>query len=206
MSMYRNRVCIVCGDIKFTAAKSGTCLKCHSEIRYAESRNRIKNSLELLGHTDVKFVGINKQGKVAVSFLHPVCGTEQIWQASNITKRLVADPNTAPCSKCGGKRRTAEATKAYKEKYGLDESRIDEWEVYRSITRRLTEVTYKKFIDEINPKRLKRALGASGFHLDHKTPIIFGFLNNIPAEHIAAKENLQMLTGPDNMSKGRRAS
>jgi hypothetical protein len=80
--------------------------------RYDNVRAQTKLLLETLGHTNVVYGGFDKNGKVQVTFTHSVCGEEQVWQASNITKRLKIDPNTAPCSKCGGKRRAMIATLA----------------------------------------------------------------------------------------------
>jgi hypothetical protein len=90
---------------------------------------------------------------------------------------------------------------AYIEKYGRDFD-VTLWEEYRTKVRRLTEQTYKQHKFEINPLNLKR--GMKTFHLDHRMPIIEGFLQGIPAEQIAAKENLQILPAFDNISKGRR--
>lgn len=95
----------------------------------------------------------------------------------------------------------SKAMDAFIEKYGRDFD-VTLWEEYSTKVRRLTEKTYQKHKHEINPLNLKR--GVHTYHLDHKMPIIEGFLQGIPAEQIAAKENLQILRAFDNISKGRK--
>jgi hypothetical protein len=203
MPKYRNRVCDVCGDVKYTAGKSETCLKCSSELRYAKSRDVLKTRLEELGHTSVTIDGYTGWGSLKCTFTHLACDTTQTWSIGNLKKVLGINPDSAPCSKCGANTRMALARVGYKEKYGIDESRIAEWDTYRKLTRRLTEVTYRKHKDEINPENLSRSMKT--FHLDHKVPIIYGFLNNLKPEDIAAKENLQILSASDNLSKARKS-
>jgi hypothetical protein len=94
----------------------------------------------------------------------------------------------------------AKAMTAYLEEYGRDFD-VALWEEYSTKARRLTEKTYQMHKDEINPLNLKR--GYRTYHLDHKMPIIEGFLQGIPVEVIAAKENLQILKAEVNLSKGR---
>ena len=67
----------------------------------------------------------------------------------------------------------------------------------------LTEASYVKHIDIINPLRLPRTLAGinGGYQLDHKTPIIHGFRNSIPAHIIADVSNLQMLPWKENVIK-----
>lgn len=90
---------------------------------------------------------------------------------------------------------------AYVAKYGRDFD-IQKWIDYRSLVRKLTEQTYRAYKTEINPLNLKR--GRATWHLDHRVPIIEGFLQGRPPEELASKENLQMLPAFDNISKGRR--
>ena len=74
-----------------------------------------------------------------------------------------------------------------------------QWENYKSYVIKLTEFTYKKFKHIINPNNLERKRGK--FHLDHKIPKIYGFLNKIKPEIISHYKNLQMLTESENCSK-----
>ncbi len=80
--------------------------------QFDKARNETKTLMEAVGLSNVSFPGIDKSGKAQVLFTHTECGTEQTWQLGNVKKRLKADPNTAPCSKCGGKRRAMIATLA----------------------------------------------------------------------------------------------
>ena len=63
----------------------------------------------------------------------------------------------------------------------------------------MSEFSYKRFKQIINPNDLERKRGK--FHLDHKIPKIYGFLNMISPEIIAHYKNLQMLTESENCSK-----
>lgn len=193
--------CVDCGAERFTFSRAPRCFTCNAAWKYKDSRDAIKKSLEDIGHTDVQFTGILNSGKISVTFTHAVCGTRQTWQASNVTKVMKADPNTAPCSKCGGKRRAAKATAGFVAKYGIDPARIGEWEIYRHTVRRLTERTYRLHRAEINPLNLIR--GRSTYHLDHRMPIIEGFVRGLDPAALAVKENLQILPALDNLSKGR---
>mgnify|MGYP003489484051 FL=1 len=95
----------------------------------------------------------------------------------------------------------SKAMAAFIEKYGRDFD-VKLWEEYSTAARRMTERTYKAHKHEINPLNLKR--GYRTYHLDHRIPLIEGFLQGIPVEVIAAKENLQILPAFTNMSKGRK--
>ena len=79
---------------------------------------------------------------------------------------------------------------------------ILEFEMYRSKVNYLTEKTYIKFKDEINPNNYSR--GHLTYHLDHIYPVILGFINKVSAEDISHKNNLQMLSHLDNRIKGGR--
>jgi hypothetical protein len=85
----------------------------------------------------------------------------------------------------------------------MDPSRVKEWEGYSRLVRRLSDATYRKFKAEINPHNYPR--GVKTYHLDHKVPIIEGFIQGLDPTILAHKSNLQMLSGPENISKGRKS-
>jgi hypothetical protein len=118
-----------------------------------------------------------------------------------------------------------------KEKYGVDNSanintkiRIDnvmktkiergwvipneflsDYQIYRKKVKKLTESTYKKYKNIINPNNLERVTnGKNGFQLDHKYSIVEGFLNNVESEIISHQCNLQMLEWYDNRVKSKK--
>ena len=202
MPKFRDRTCTTCGDVEYnTATHSDVCKKC-----YVEENKRIKRLeehafIENLGYRHVSHVGYNKFGKPEWQFTH-TCGKEQIWTFSNLLKRLNGDPNILPCSSCGGKRRMSIAMAAFMDKYGITEAEMILFERYSKKVRHLSDKNYKKYLSEINPDNLPRS--RYEYHLDHITPIVVGFKQNLPPEFIARKENLQMLTAKDNLSKGRK--
>jgi hypothetical protein len=63
----------------------------------------------------------------------------------------------------------------------------------------LSEINYKKFKKEINPKNY--SIGGK-YHIDHIVPVSIGAFYNIPVELIAAPENLRVLDATINMKKG----
>lgn len=199
----RERQYTCCGKISFTASQAKQCEACAAKEKYSTSRNNVIAKLATLGTDNIEYVGIKQFNKTTIRFRHICCDTTQDWTISNLRKAFHKDPNTAPCSKCGASRRTKNATLAYIAKYGIDESRIDEWTTYRQVVRRLSEKTYRTYKAEINPDNLERGMTTN--HLDHKMPIVQGFLNGLPPEQMAQKENLQMLTSTENLKKGRRA-
>lgn len=195
----KNRICQGCGKIERTASRALKCRLCFEADKTALLVPEERKILEKL-YDDVDGPTLDKHHHRVWSFVHAECGTRQAWVFINIRKQLKLRPDSTPCSHCGGKERQQKAMAGYIEKYGRDFD-VALWEEYRTKVRRLTEQTYKKHKFEINPLNLKR--GVHTYHLDHKMPIIEGFLQGIPAEQIAAKENLQILPAFDNISKGR---
>ena len=196
----RERTCQGCGETIVTCSKALRCNACRAADRSIELISKERARLER-DYEEVYGPVLNVHNQRTWTFVHAECGARQTWSFSNLLKRWKEDPANVPCSKCGGLRRIKPAMNAYIEKYGRDFD-VTLWEEYRTKVRRLTEKTYKQHKFEINPLNLKR--GMKTFHLDHKMPIIEGFLQGIPAEQIAAKENLQILPAFDNISKGRR--
>lgn len=79
---------------------------------------------------------------------------------------------------------------------------LSEWKLYCRAVRNLSEKTYRKHKQSINPLSLTR--GIDQYELDHIVPVFFGFQNNIPIELMASVENLQMLPMSTNRSKGKK--
>lgn len=84
---------------------------------------------------------------------------------------------------------------------------LNDYRKYCKDVRNLTEKTYKKYKDIINPNNLKRVTnGNIGFQLDHKYSIIEGFLNDVEPEIISNQHNLQMLEWNKNRNKSKKCS
>lgn len=91
---------------------------------------------------------------------------------------------------------------------GIEKRKNDELEPYKKYrykVGRLTEETYEKNKDEINPHGHVRTLAGveDGYHLDHIISCKYGFDNDISPEELAKKSNLQMLPWRDNIVKGK---
>lgn len=82
---------------------------------------------------------------------------------------------------------------------------LSDYQIYRKKVKKLTEVTYKKHKNIINPNNLERVTnGKNGFQLDHKYSIVEGFLNNVESDIISHHCNLQMLGWYDNRVKSKK--
>ena len=203
MSAPKDRKCETCGKIEFTASGAKNCAEC-----YIAGKSRLKRLLEQqfiedMGYTNVSLNGYSAQGKPKWQFTHD-CGETQSWTFNNLLARSKADPDSIPCSKCGGKRRMAFAMAAFVAKYGITEAQMVEYERYCKKVRTLSDKVYKENITEINPLGLKRGQRSEDYHLDHIMAIIEGFVQGLTPEFMARKENLQMLLAKDNLSKGRK--
>jgi len=84
----------------------------------------------------------------------------------------------------------------------IPEGEMSDWELYKTEVRRLTEKTYNEYKNEINPNNYDRVLcGVIGHQLDHIISVYKGFNDNISADIIAGRDNLQMLLWEDNRYK-----
>ena len=79
-----------------------------------------------------------------------------------------------------------------------DRSTLDDWDYYRVLVRKLTERTYKKHKEEIDPDNMREHLV---YDLDHIISVRKGFDNNIPIHIISGKNNLQILDSIENRKK-----
>lgn len=105
------------------------------------------------------------------------------------------------CRKCGTNKRRDKFVKLGK--WTLIED-LDNFQKYRRIVVNLSNVNYRRYINEINPKNLLR--GRNKYHLDHKFSTLEGFKNNIPPYIISNCNNLEMLSERDNISKNNKCS
>lgn len=200
MGKFRDRTCTTCGAVEYnTATKSEVCIKCYAESKAKAQTLKDRGVLESLGYIDISVLRINKHGKREWQFTHE-CGTTQTWVFGNILKRLKEDPMSVPCSRCGGIRRTKNATKVSSENNKIKNP--VGWIEFKDVVRRITENNYKLYKEEINPLNLPRGMWSN--HLDHIQSIAEGWELGHTPEFVARKENLQMLPAKDNLSKGRK--
>lgn len=88
----------------------------------------------------------------------------------------------------------------------LGEMDYDAYQVYSNKITKLSNEVYYKYIDEIDPDRLRGRVNGSGYDLDHKYSRFVGFLKNIPVEIMSYKDNLQILSMEDNTRKNIKCS
>jgi hypothetical protein len=75
----------------------------------------------------------------------------------------------------------------------------DDWFIYRKTVYKMSERSYKKYKNIVNPNNLPR--GRNQYHLDHKFSVLDGFRNCISPYVMANPMNLQMLSESENISK-----
>jgi len=80
---------------------------------------------------------------------------------------------------------------------------MSDWYDYSNMVRKLTDATYRKHKQQINPNNLPRRRGY--YHVDHIFSIYDGFIHEVPIEVMAAPVNLQMLTETSNSSKNNKS-
>jgi len=92
-------------------------------------------------------------------------------------------------------------TEAYSKSRGIKDNPA--FRRYKNLVCRLSEETYVRHIELINPERHPRTLAGveGGYQLDHKISIKRGFLDGMEPQHLAVPENLQMLPWRDNLKK-----
>lgn len=97
-----------------------------------------------------------------------------------------------------GKSRSKENSPRYK---GEEYNR--EYQDYRNKVSWLTEQTYLKCVNIINPDNKPRTLAGveEGVHLDHIYPVSKGFDSNIPPELLASVDNLRIIDWKENITK-----
>jgi 5-methylcytosine-specific restriction endonuclease McrA len=134
------------------------------------------------------------------------CGHEWEIPFNNFTKlvkNVQAKGLPPACGTCGPRHRMKKALVGFIAKYGIDYDLTQALD-YEKKVRRSSEATYKKFKHDINPLNLKRGLAGEpgAHHVDHIVSIRDCFRLGWTVEQASAKENLQMLTWEDNLSKG----
>jgi hypothetical protein len=86
----------------------------------------------------------------------------------------------------------------YKNRY----KNIDEFKNYKWVVWVLTEQTYKKYKDIIDPEHKR----SPEFHLDHKFSVVRGFQTQTSPEIISSIYNLEILTSTENSAKSGKCS
>ena len=194
------RTCCRCGKQEETFSRTPHCRLCAEAIALENAIADHETEITGWGYTILSGPVKDKNGHLRYELITP-CGHQWSVKYGNISK-LVSNAKDKglpmPCGTCGPKHRLTNALSAYIEKYGRDYD-IKKWDDYRLLVRKLSDITYRQFKEEINPQNHRR--GKKTWHLDHIFPIIECFKQGWPAEKAASRENLQMLLWSDNLMK-----
>lgn len=167
-----------------------------SEIRTKHIQDLKDRGIEILtpGYDGRRHVvDENTYTKILVKNIH--CGHEFECSPSNLLSRHVE------CGVCGPQKRVLPLTNWSKQNSRTWRGTATEWQRYKAEVTSLTEQTYTRHHNVINPDNLPRGkAGVNGaYHLDHIVPKRFCFDNNIPANICAHQSNLQMIGWKENV-------
>lgn len=168
-------------------SKNTGCPKCAGGVKFT-SRDFFSRAKALqpkwLSFRDSVFVDL----KTPVSF---ACKFHGIVSSTPYTLINKGRPRIA-CRKCQANQKLKEAIAAGRR---LSPERTCELEGYRLEVRRVSNVSYKKYLAHLGRRTRK-------VHLDHKYSIYQGFLDGVKPEIIGHVTNLHLVKGRLNQSKG----
>ena len=200
MASRKERACKRCGEISSTFSKAEYCIPCAKAVKLEEiNKGHIQNLISH-GYSVIGEPSKDKDGHICFNVITP-CGHNYTSKIVNLNKLIqnAKDKNLPmPCGTCGPRHRLTNALSAYIEKYGRDYD-LKKWDDYRLLVRKLSDITYRQFKEDINPLNHRR--GKKTWHLDHKHPIIACFKEGWSPEKAASRDNLQMLLWSDNLKK-----
>lgn len=138
----------------------------------------------------------------------PVCTTpvyhKQVHLKEGISKccsRDCARVNPATIAKLKSIDRSYTQTEEFKDKHRKDSTPA--YKKYKNIVGKLTDKTYAKYIDVINPDRLPRTIAGveGGYQLDHIKSVRECFDEGVDPEVCADVNNLRMLPWKENLMR-----
>jgi hypothetical protein len=184
--------------------KVGGCPECNKTTRERSFEDTRQRNIEQLKQRGIEILTPGYDGRrhlidnntyAKILVRNTVCGHEFECSPSNLLTQHVE------CAVCGPQKRIAPLTAWSKENSRKWRETASEWELYKSAVTSLTEQTYTKHKESINPKKLPRGrAGEEGaYHLDHIVPKRFCFENGIPPEVCADRTNLQMIGWRENV-------
>lgn len=200
MAARKERVCESCGTVSYVFGTAKRCIPCQkAEGTRIAIEGEIRDITEN-GYQIISGPNIGKFGKREYTLKTP-CGHEWTIRSDNFKKLLTNAKSKnirMPCGVCGPTHRMKTAFEKFMEKNARDYD-LKKWDDYRLLVRKLSDITYRQFKEEINPMNHRR--GKKTWHLDHIFPIIECFKQGWEPEKAASKENLQMLHWQDNLMK-----
>lgn len=81
---------------------------------------------------------------------------------------------------------------------------LSDFQTYKFLVLYFTQKTWRKYKNQINPYKYKRA--RTGYHLDHKFSITEGFRSNILPRIMGSKNNLELIPYDENIRKNKTCS
>lgn len=190
--------CQTCKNGRWTSKGSIECQSCRTQRVHAENYAKYVDKLTVLGYTLHTLPGVITNNKTKVDVTNHTCGHRYTVRLQNLASQA------SKCVVCGPTKRAAVALVGYMKKHGRDTYGGKEFDDYQWHVRKLSNRTYDKHIDIINPLRHLRAKAGShpdAWNLDHVIPIIECFKRGWTIEQAAALTNLQMLPARENLRK-----
>ena len=166
--------CNNCGVERHPVSKPGNCQACRTLLDRERFKIQWREDIEKHGYDFIEYLGYNgSHTKVKVT--NHECGHTFIAAANNIISRRTI------CGECGPTKRMKSAFDAWYEKNKRTYD-LQKWKDYTLLTRHLSNQTYTKHKNMLNPMGLPRRKAnahTNAVNLDHIIPIIYGFKNQV---------------------------
>jgi len=202
-SMHQDIRCLICSSVFNATPKSKVqnyrkhekvgCPKCTEIARYGESREAYIEKIQSMGY-EFEIIPTSRNHKVPVRNKNCDCGR---WWITKSNHLISGRSFCQPCNNDTKRERMAYYNSLREKEYDF------RFESYKTNVHKLTNRTYKKYKNEINPNNHKRtpANVVGGHQLDHILPVKVCFNWGIPIELCSSKENLRIVTRMENAVK-----
>lgn len=147
--------------------------------------------------------------RIQVLYRCDSCGKEKLAMYGNVSQKP-----THLCHDCSQSNKCSHMNKTRPKDYFPKGKEHWNWNPNRQVSRdfyyyakrvrRITEETYSKYKDRLNPNNHPRTRCGveGGYQLDHKISVKWGFLHGLNPKIVGSLDNLQMLPWKHNLLKG----
>jgi hypothetical protein len=168
----------------------------NDEERYNSFREKVSNNLKVKWSTTDMTERINKMS-ITSKHNNSKLTPEQRKEKFGYLNKLSGDDREKVISKM-----IKPLTDYYKRVYPYGRDTYGKFNIYRSQIRSLSNITYRRHKDIINPDGYNRG---TDYHLDHIMSIVDGYKHKVPVEVMSSRHNLRVISSSDNLIKRYRS-